>query len=171
MTLVLLGAFLGLQAGFIWARYRHFRVHGATPQGVRLIELSAIGGLALGAFLMAAASLFAWALTSTRPRQLSVAFADDAPTELVTTGAFALVRNPFYVAYMSAFAIPWAASGSVWGFAFAVWMAFVYRRAALAEEQKFLSSPLAGDFERYAASTGRFLPRPSRVLRLLRRAA
>lgn len=189
MTTLLLGAFLGLQAGFIWARYAHFRTRGATPRGARLIELSAVAGLALGAWLIAArdgtslvhdalasvlaaaaASMFLWALNSTRPRQLSVAFTDDAPAELIDTGAFAFVRNPFYVAYMLAFAVPWAASGSLWGLACALWMTVIYRRAALSEERKFIASPLAGEFERYAAETGRFLPRPQHCLRLLRRA-
>jgi protein-S-isoprenylcysteine O-methyltransferase Ste14 len=38
-------------------------------------------------------------------------------------------------------------------------MGWIYRRAAVAEEAKFAASPLAEAYQRYAAATGRFLPR------------
>lgn len=178
MTTVLVLCFVGLQAAFIWARYAVFRIDGPTPRAVRLIEVSATVCLVGGAWLTArrahgsplldalalmmalhAAALFAWAVASVRPRQLSAAFSPDAPVELLQHGPYAYVRNPFYLAYMLGFALPAVASRSIWGALLAAWMAVIYWRAVRMEEAKFLAGPLADDFQRYCERTGRFLPR------------
>ena len=180
MTGVLLAGFCALQLSFIWARFKIFRIDGPAPPGVRLIEASTLlcivagmvliagrgsDGLLLGAAAVltgaASAALFAWAVRSVRPRQLTAAFSPDAPVELLRSGAFGLVRNPFYLAYLLAHALPLLASRSLWGLVPLVWMALLYHRAAVLEERKFQAGPLAADYRRYAQATGRFLPRLS----------
>lgn len=177
-TTLLATAFLLLQASFIWARYAIFRIDGPTPLAVRGIEASATACIVAGTWLIArrvrveplwdllallmiasSAVLFGWAVRSIRPRQLSAAFSPDAPEALLQRGAFGFVRNPFYLAYMLGFAMPAVASQSWWGVLPAAWMAGIYWRAAIVEERKFLAGPLADEYRRYFAATGRFLPR------------
>ena len=187
MTVLLLLCFLGLQAAFIWARYAIFRIVGRTPPAVRFIEASATTCIVAGSFLMArrangdatldllalvlavcSATLFGWSIRSIRPRQLTAAFSPDAPVELLRTGAFGFVRNPFYLSYMLAYTLPWIVSRSWWGAVLMAYMVAIYVRAALAEEHKFLAGPLAGGFRIYARDTGRFLPRLGQRARLRR---
>ena len=178
-TTLLALAFLLLQCAFIWARYAIFRTDGPTPWVVRGIEASATASIVAGAWLIierhvgteplfdvlallmvaTSAAIFAWAVRSIQPRQLSVAFSPDAPVELLRLGAYSFVRNPFYLAYMLGFAMPAVASRSWWGVLPAAWMAGIYWRAACAEERKFLGGPLAEEYRCYCAATGRFLPR------------
>lgn len=178
MTGALVLCFLALQASFVWARYAVFRIDGPAPQGVRLIEVSVTASIVAGASLIAlrqpggawrdllalaalllSALLFGWGLRSVRPLQLTAAFSADAPVELLRSGAYGVVRNPFYAAYIVAHAVPALATASWWALPVALWMAALYTHAALLEERKFLAGPLAGDFRAYAAQTGRFLPR------------
>jgi len=178
MTAIAILCYLGLQASFIWARYTRFRVQGPTPRGVRVIEASTLACMALGVWLIAgragghpvvdtaalalalcSALVFAWGCRSVRPMQLAAAFSPDAPAELVRDGAFRLVRNPFYLSYILAHAVPLPASRSAWSLVPLLWMAALYARAAALEERKFLLGPLAGEYRAYARCTGRFLPR------------
>ena len=124
--------------------------------------------LDLLALILAACSaiMFGWGLRSIRPHQLTAAFSPDAPVELLRSGAFGFVRNPFYLSYMLAYTLPWIASRSWWGAALTAYMAAIYVRATLVEERKFLAGPLAGCFRDYVRETGRFLPRPARPTRL-----
>lgn len=177
-TALLILCFVSLQAAFIWARFAVFRVDGPAPPGVRVIEASTLLCMVLGIVLIArrsaahavvdaaalvlactSAAMFAWALRSVRRQQLSAAFSRDMPAELLCRGAFGFVRNPFYVAYLLAHAVPLLASRQAWALLPLAWMALLYRRAAQMEEAKFLASPLATNWSRYAQATGRFLPR------------
>lgn len=177
MTIALLTTYLALHVAFTWARIVVFRIDGPTPRGVRLIELCATcsilaGGLvlgqqesppslgALGACTAAAsAGLFFWGLKSIRPGQLSAAFSDDVPTFLVTQGPYRYIRNPFYLAYLLAHAVPWVATGATAALPGLAIMTAIYARAALLEERKFRASACAPDWEAYRQRTGRFLPR------------
>ena len=177
-TALLILCFTGLQAAFIWARFEVFRIDGPAPPGVRVIEASTLLCIALGITLIASripgpalpdaaalglaigsAAMFSWALRSVRRRQLSAAFSSDMPAELLRSGAFGFVRNPFYLAYLLAHAVPLAASRSAWAVLPLAWMALLYGRAVRMEERKFLASPLAAEWGRYAQTTPRFLPR------------
>jgi protein-S-isoprenylcysteine O-methyltransferase Ste14 len=177
MTILLISGFLTLQASFIWARYTRFRVQGATPRGVRVIESSTVACIALGVCLIAqrtegevfvdviavmlvlgSAVMFAWACRSVQPMQLAAAFTPDTPVELVREGAFRVVRNPFYLSYILAHAVPLAAARSPWALLPLLWMTVLYHRAAILEERQFLASTLAGEYQAYARRTGRFLP-------------
>lgn len=178
MTIIVALCFLTLQAAFIWARYAIFRIDGPAPPAVRFIEGSATACVVAGIWLVwqrdenslardllalalaaCSATTFTWAVRSIQRRQLTAAFSPDAPLELLQRGAFGVVRNPFYLAYMLAFAMPVVATGSWLGLAPAGWMSGIYLRAVMLEERKFLAGPLAEEYRRYCARTGRFLPR------------
>jgi protein-S-isoprenylcysteine O-methyltransferase Ste14 len=178
MTFVLLTCLFALHLSFLWGRIAFFRIDGPTPPAVRLIEAagttSAVAGAALivtrpgasmaldvAALLVVTLSalLFAWGARTVRRHQLTAAFSADIPTELVTTGAFRRIRNPFYTAYLLAHAMPVLASRSGWSALPVVWMTAIYMRAVFVEERKFLASPLADAYRRYQSRTGRFLPR------------
>lgn len=177
-TPLLIMCFVGLQAAFIWVRFTVFRIDGPAPRGVRVIEISTLSCIALGIWFIAtrgatpavqdavalavacaSAAMFSWAICSVRKRQLSAAFSNDTPAELLRSGAFGFVRNPFYLAYLLAHAVPLVASASVWALLPSAWMGLLYHRAVLLEERKFRCSPLAAEWRRYAQATGRFLPR------------
>lgn len=178
MTSILVVCFLALQLAFIWARYAIFRIDGPPLPAVRFIEASATACIVAGiwfigqrgqsqllrdllalALAACSAAAFTWAVRSIRPRQLTAAFSPEAPSELLQHGAFGVVRNPFYLAYMLAFAMPAVATGSWPSLVPAGWMAGIYLLAVIVEERKFLAGPLAGDYRQYCARTGRFLPR------------
>lgn len=178
MTSGLLVAYLALHATFARARVAVFRIDGPTPRGVRLIELSSTACIVIGAWLIAgrdtagsaidglavllaamSAGLFCWALRCIRSMQLSAAFSAELPQQLITQGPNRLVRNPFYLAYLPAHAVPWAASQSLAAVPGLLLMGAIYHRAALQEERKFMASPLAQEWSRYRQRTGRLLPR------------
>lgn len=185
-TLALIAtAWLVLHAAFAWARLAHFRIEGAPPLGVRVIEVSSVCSVLMGGALMlhrpgpnalcdgmalalslASAVLFGWGLRTTRRAQLSAAFSRDQPTELLTTGAFRVARNPFYLSYILAHAAPLFAARSLWAVLPWVWMTTVYVRAVRVEERKFMASALAADYQRYCQRTGRFWPRRLRCVSL-----
>jgi protein-S-isoprenylcysteine O-methyltransferase Ste14 len=187
MTMTLVLVFIALHGTFVCARFNIFRIDGQAPEGVRLIEVLTTVSIVIGTVLITmrdgdasgydllallagftSAVLFAWGLQSIRPMQLTAAFSPDVPGELLKKGAFAFVRNPFYLAYIIAHSMPIAASRSVWALLPALWMGAIYTRAAILEERKFLASPYADEFRRYAAETGRFLPRITRLVRFER---
>ena len=178
MTAALLVAYVALHAAFTWGRIAVFRIDGPTPLGVRAIEHCAAASIALGATLIAvrpdghagldclalllavaSASLFAWGVATVQRKQLTAAFSADMPMSLVTRGPFRYVRNPFYLAYIIAHAIPLFVSRSPWALPGLLTMTAIYVRAVLLEERKFLHSDLAPAWRAYQRSTGRFLPR------------
>lgn len=178
MTAALLTAYLALHTAFTWGRFDIFRIDGPTPRGVRAIEISAAASIMVGGALIAvrpagnlmldclglalaalSAGMFAWAAATIGHKQLTAAFSQDLPQSLITRGPFRHVRNPFYVSYIIAHAIPLFASRSPWALPGLCVMTAIYVRAALQEERKFLGSALAQDWQAYRRATGRFLPR------------
>lgn len=177
-TVLLLLAMLALHAGFTWARIAVFRIDGATPRGVRLIEVAAASSIAVGLGLVAtrgdasgwqdlaaallagaSAALFGWGLHTIPRLQFTAAFSDDPPTTLVTRGPYRYIRHPFYVAYVMAHALPLVATGSPWAWPGLLAMAAIYASAARQEERKFLASPMAAAWREHQRRTGWFLPR------------
>jgi protein-S-isoprenylcysteine O-methyltransferase Ste14 len=175
----------GCHLSFIWARYGVFRICARTPKGVRLIEASAAIAILLGLWLIAtrggsyplldwcavllafaASGLFAWGVASIGRNRLTAAFSNDSPTQLITTGPFRYVRNPFYLSYILAYLQTVFASRSTWALLPLVWMSAIYVHAALIEERKFLASSLGSEYRRYAARTARFMPPMTLLIRL-----
>jgi len=177
MTPLLLALNLLLHSGFTWGRFAVFRVGDRSPAGAQLVQISALFGILFDAFLIAgrggshvgldslaiaasAASglLFVWAVRTVGLQRLTAVFSDDSPAELIVSGPFRFVRNPFYVSYLLVYLQALVASRSWWAALPLVGMGCLYYRAALLEEKKFLSSRLAMKYRRYTATTGRFLP-------------
>ncbi len=179
MTALLVASFLTLHAAFAWGRVQVFRIDGATPRGVRLIELASAASIVTGALLITSraaphalldtlsllcaavsAALFAWGVYSTGRRALTAAFSADSPQRLLTHGPFRFTRNPFYTAYLLGHAVPLLATRNAWALPALAVMAAIYIAAVRLEERKFLAGPLADAWRAYAARTGRYLPWP-----------
>ena len=177
LTILLLATNLGSHAAFIWGRYRVFRIDHRTPAGVRLIEASATACILIGSVLIvtrdgpkfgldilavvlaiSSSTLFAWGVVTVQRGRLTAAFSSDVATEVITDGPFHYVRHPFYVSYLLCYLQAVILSRSRWAILPLLWMAGIYIHAALLEERKFLNSPLAGEYHRYAARTSRFIP-------------
>jgi protein-S-isoprenylcysteine O-methyltransferase Ste14 len=102
--------------------------------------------------------LFHSARQANRDRPLSIAGSLDQPGHLNQRGPYAYIRHPFYASYLYTWA-GGALMGPWWLWCAPLLFGVIYWRAARAEEDKFLSSPLAADYCDYMQRTGRFLPR------------
>jgi protein-S-isoprenylcysteine O-methyltransferase Ste14 len=136
-------------------------VAGVGSLAVPVARAAEPPGLVFGATLLAGAHwLFWWAAWSHGRCRPSGAFAAAPPPKLVVDGAYRVLRHPFYVAYLLAFAAGAAFAGVWWAWAVPTWMLVVYRSAARHEEAVMLASPLGNEYRRYRQQVGGFLPRP-----------
>jgi protein-S-isoprenylcysteine O-methyltransferase Ste14 len=83
---------------------------------------------------------------------------DDAPMRLVTHGAYARIRHPFYTAFLLALlgatlALPHPLAAIVFLFA-----CVQLNRTAAREEARLLRSTFGREYAGYLSATGRFLP-------------
>lgn len=95
---------------------------------------------------------------------------DDAPAALVTHGAYARVRHPFYAAFLLALlgclaVLPHALTALALG-----WALVQLNRTARREEER-LQKLFGGEYAAYVRRTGRFLPLRFSRLRVSRGAA
>jgi protein-S-isoprenylcysteine O-methyltransferase Ste14 len=121
----------------------------------------AIAGIAL---YVAATLLFLSALEAARRVPLPRTFVDDPmPKALITTGPFAVIRHPFYLAYSLAWlGAPVATHGPLVGL-FAVIAVAIYVAAARREE-KLLEARFGEAYRVYKRSAGMIVPSMSRLL-------
>jgi protein-S-isoprenylcysteine O-methyltransferase Ste14 len=84
---------------------------------------------------------------------------DDAPQHIVTWGAYARIRHPFYASFLLLLAAcllacphPITAAAFVWG-------ALVLNGTAAREETRLRRSEFGADYAAYMERTGRFFPR------------
>jgi protein-S-isoprenylcysteine O-methyltransferase Ste14 len=158
LPFVLAGA--GLVAAAV-ARVLAF-TEGAVP-GLRLLAVeagTAAAPLHILATTLAAASvaLIGFTLGSHREPVSLWHQQDDEPVRLVTHGAYARIRHPFYTAFLMALgACVCAAPGALTVLAFG-WAVVQLRRTALREERRLLRSRFGAAYAQYSAVTGRFLP-------------
>jgi len=145
-------------------RYRASQSAGLVflAEGVAILLRPVPAGrmAASAAVLAVALGLFAWAARTNRSRPLPLAFSGLVPPHLQTGGPYALVRHPFYVSYLVAFAGGWIAAGTAWllpAFGFGLW---TYWAAARREEAGLRAGPLGEAYRAYAGRVGMFLPRP-----------
>ncbi len=176
---IALASYLSCMASFSWAMQRFFvRTSQHRPAGQRavlylgtvfalvqalaMLSQSMGGGLAfLVALLLWAVSLsiFWSAIRANRAHPLSWAFEREEPIHLVASGPYRWVRHPFYLSYMLCWLAPPIATANLWLLIPLVAMFPLYWRAALAEENAFLQSPLGSRYREYQWNTGRFWPR------------
>ena len=102
--------------------------------------------------LVAGIGLAAWGVTSASAAGVGV----DRPARLVTTGAFAVSRNPMYVGWSMGVAGLGIATRSPWVLGAAVFAAGHTHREILQEEAT-LARAFGPEFESFAAATPRYL--------------
>ena len=154
-------------------RKRH-RVNSAKSWLVRCAALCSLGHLAalalvappkpvlawigVGCFLVANA-LYWWALAAHGKQRPAFAFARVTPPAFTERGPYRLMRHPIYTAYLIAWLAGAVATGLPWLLLTVAAMGLLYYRAAALEEQLFLTSPVAPDYQLYQRRTGMFVPK------------
>ena len=119
-------------------------------------------GLASLAAYAAGLGMFFRARAALKGHRLTLAFSHDSPTRLITTGVYAHIRHPFYLAYSLTWIGGFIAAPSAWTLATLVSMIMAYLYAAYLEELKFQASPLASEYQAYRLRAGLLLPRSRR---------
>jgi len=104
-------------------------------------------------------ALFNWAARSIRGRTFTLAGHDDVPQFVHTSGPYAYIRNPFYASYVLAGISTIVMWPTAWGALVVAFAIAYYEWLARYEEGKFERSPVAAEYARYKARTGRLLPR------------
>ena len=102
--------------------------------------------------ILAGIGLAAWGVTSASAAGVGV----DRPTTLVTSGAFAVSRNPMYLGWLSAVGGLGLAARSPWVLGAAV-VAASHTHGEILQEEATLSHAFGPEFEAYAAATPRYL--------------
>ena len=165
---------------FGWAVRGHFDGKGGIPAPMALTALANVGALAwllwdpgtgtwrrldngLGGaiancLMVGGLAVFWWAIATTRRKPPTLAFSNDAPTFLQTSGPYAHVRHPFYLSYLVSWIGAAVATQDPWYWAIPAGMAVLYVHAALMEERKYSASSLAQDYDAYRQRTGMLLP-------------
>lgn len=169
---------VALQDFFVESR-NHPRIRALQDVGVAFAVIHFFGIILVGSasprwaaagivMYTAAALLFLSALESARRVQLARTLVDDPmPKALITTGPFAFVRHPFYIAYALAWmAVPVATHGPMIT-AIGVMAVVVYIIAARREEQQ-LEAHFGDAYRAYRSGTGVILPSIPSLVRVFR---
>ncbi len=93
-----------------------------------------------------------------RQKKLSLAFSQDLPNHIVTSGPYAWVRHPFYFSYLTCYFTVSYYSLNPYAFVCFVMMFCIYYFASKFEEQKFMQSSLSQEYLQYRSRTPRFFP-------------
>jgi protein-S-isoprenylcysteine O-methyltransferase Ste14 len=109
--------------------------------------------------LLLSAGLFLWSIFTFKQRPPAIAFADNIVSPLKTTGAYKIVRNPFYTSYSLAWIGGAIATGCWWLITSFACMFPIYLKAARSEQQQWLSTNDAATYRAYMQTTGMFLPK------------
>lgn len=83
---------------------------------------------------------------------------NDAPTNLVTSGAYRYIRHPFYTSFLLAFAAADLLFPHPAIVALSLFVFFALHWTAAGEERKLRSSEFGEEYEKYMARSGRFFP-------------
>jgi protein-S-isoprenylcysteine O-methyltransferase Ste14 len=162
---------------FAWSVRGVFRRVGEAGRGLLVVKLAAvvsavveilvltrhnavegIAGVVGCALFTASLSLFYRCVRTNAKRPLSLAYSADTPIHLVTSGPYRVVRHPFYVSYLIAYAAGLVASREPLLLIVVTVMTAIYHHAARVEEAKFTNSSLASAYERYRERTPMFVP-------------
>lgn len=177
MTKILIFVSAGLcYVSFIWASIFFFKVDNPSARKGKLL-ISILGTLTMlshlwginaaedistlqfsASFSLYISSIFLfWSTIQTVKKPLDFAFTKNDPTTFVRSGAFKIVRHPFYTSYTLA----WLAGSCIAGqiaWLTSVMMFLLYFTAARSEEIKFLNSNHTDDYANYIKQTGMFFP-------------
>jgi len=134
----------------LWGMLAVVRLGTAPPLWIALVG---VAGLAT------ALVIFHWAAFSIRGLMFSYAGNDDLPQFVYTSGPYAYVRNPFYASYLLTEVSTVVLWPSIWGAGLIVLATLYFQWLARFEEAKFARSPVAEEYARYMARTGRLMPR------------
>lgn len=166
-TIGVIAACLAFGVVTFWSKSHHFDDTGEFNRDMKVLLAVNVAGLLSIVYVAASAplggwptvamalyfasfALMAWSFTETKGQDLPIAFSTAPPARLVTTGPYAWVRHPFYMAYMLFWSAAPVATGRVWLAVFPLVLAILYRKAARAEEERFARSWLAQDYASYA---------------------
>jgi protein-S-isoprenylcysteine O-methyltransferase Ste14 len=152
-------------ASFAWATRSHFLNQGRFTVGMKwtfglgalfsLLQLVALKPSRPASICFSLSlSLFWWTIHVTRNKGLGACYASIDSKELVVNGPYRWVRHPFYTSYLLA----WLAGGFLHPallVAF-VTMGWIYWKASVEEESRFLAGPRAQKYRDYRQRTGRF---------------
>lgn len=89
----------------------------------------------------------------------SIVYTNDKPIKLIQEGLYKYIRHPFYSAYILCYLSIAISFFSISSFIMALIMLFIYRDAALFEENKFFDSSLNDEYVQYRKKTGMFFPK------------
>ncbi|MCW2879715.1 MAG: putative protein-S-isoprenylcysteine methyltransferase-like protein [Sphaerisporangium sp.] len=86
---------------------------------------------------------------------------DDAPRNIVTYGAYRLIRHPFYSSFLLGFAAACIAFPHWLTFLMALYTVVQLNLTAAREERRLSASEFGAEYREYVMGTGRFVPRLS----------
>lgn len=124
---------------------------GATRHRIEVPQL-----LVAGALQLIAHAIWRWARRTVQPKQLTVAFSRDVPATLVSHGAYAYFRHPFYAVYVLCYGAASVLANHPRDYL--VWLVIYTQFQVISrlEEDKFANSALANEYLRYRSKTPRF---------------
>jgi protein-S-isoprenylcysteine O-methyltransferase Ste14 len=103
--------------------------------------------------------LFWWSLFAHGKKHPAFAFVPVSPVSFTRSGPYRFIRHPIYSSYLLAWIAGAVFAGQAWLLIPVAWMWHLYNRAAQQEEQSFLTSSFAREYQKYQIRTGRFLPK------------
>ena len=101
-------------------------------------------------------TLWSYTRRTVPPNRFTRALSRDIPKELVTTGPYAYLRNPFYTAYLLTYAATAVLAGRKVDYALLGAFYVCYYVLSKSEERKFEGSELRGEYERFKKTRARF---------------
>ncbi|KAK1751352.1 hypothetical protein QBC47DRAFT_391673 [Echria macrotheca] len=110
----------------------------------------------VGALQTASHLLWSWARRTVAPNQFTRALSSDVPKELVTTGPYAYIRNPFYSSYLMAYAAAATLSGRTVDYVLLSCFYVCYYLTSIGEQRKFERSELKEAYAKFKATRARF---------------
>ncbi len=124
------------------------------PADIRELLQSLSVALAVGAF-----GLIAYTLGGHR-HPLALWHQDrEAPVEIVTWGAYARIRHPFYSAFLLTLLAVLLAAPALLSLAALVYAGIALQITAVGEEKRLLAGEFGSAYRDYMRTTGRFFPR------------
>jgi protein-S-isoprenylcysteine O-methyltransferase Ste14 len=84
---------------------------------------------------------------------------NDAPQHLVTHGAYARIRHPFYASFLLALVGSFIGSAQPLALVAALYGIAVLNMTAAREERRLAASAFGAEYRAYVSRTGRFVPR------------